>query len=170
MYCKYWFQTSETGDQPYKDTSPKVFIVFSMQLNVKYCWWMASNLGRSTNWARYIDWPTVWLRLTNISFSKLWVGICIHLCEPIDLFRETFCSKTFLGPWWWQVFSVLALDSDDPSSNPAVVYNFSAKLLVKRTKIKRKKKKKLFGPQISPKRALTKDVVCGEKACWKCLL
>ena len=56
---------------------------------------MASNLGRSTNWARYIDWPTVWLRLTNISFSKLWVGICIHLCEPIDLFRETFCSKTF---------------------------------------------------------------------------
>ena len=31
--------------------------------------------------------------------------------------------------------SVLAFYSDDPSSNPAEVYNFSVKLLLKRTKI-----------------------------------
>ena len=34
-----------------------------------------------------------------------------------------------------QVVSVLAFYSDDPSSNPAEVYNFSVKLLLKRTKI-----------------------------------
>ena len=34
--------------------------------------------------------------------------------------------------------SVLAFYSDDPSSNPAEVYNFSVKLLLKRTKINRK--------------------------------
>ena len=37
-----------------------------------------------------------------------------------------------------QVVSVLAFYSDDPSSNPAEVYNFSVKLLLKRTKINKK--------------------------------
>ena len=37
-----------------------------------------------------------------------------------------------------QVVSVLAFYSDDPSSNPAEVYNFSIKLLLKRTKINQK--------------------------------
>ena len=37
-----------------------------------------------------------------------------------------------------QVVSVLALYSDDPSSYPAEVYNFSVKLLLKRTKINKK--------------------------------
>ena len=34
--------------------------------------------------------------------------------------------------------SVLAFYSDDPSSNPAEVYNFSVKLLLKRMKINKK--------------------------------
>ena len=34
--------------------------------------------------------------------------------------------------------SVLAFYSDDPSLNPAEVYNFSVKLLLKRTKINKK--------------------------------
>ena len=34
--------------------------------------------------------------------------------------------------------SVLAFYSDNPSSNPAEVYNFSVKLLLKRTKINKK--------------------------------
>ena len=37
-----------------------------------------------------------------------------------------------------QVVSVLAFYSDDPSLNPAEVYNFSVKLLLKRTKINKK--------------------------------
>ena len=37
-----------------------------------------------------------------------------------------------------QVVSVLAFYSDDPSSNPAEVYNFSVKLLLKRMKINKK--------------------------------
>ena len=36
------------------------------------------------------------------------------------------------------VVSVLALYSDDPSLNPTEVYNFSVKLLLKRTKINTK--------------------------------
>ena len=47
--------------------------------------------------------------------------------------------------------SVLAFYSDDPSSIPAEVYNFSVKLLLKRTKINKKrpglaqfKKKQIF--------------------------
>ena len=42
-----------------------------------------------------------------------------------------------LGRGGGQVVSVLAFYSDDPSSNPAEVYNFSVKLLLKRTKIKK---------------------------------
>ena len=38
-----------------------------------------------------------------------------------------------------QVVSVLAFYSNDPSSNPAEVYNFSVKLLLKRTKINKKR-------------------------------
>ena len=38
-----------------------------------------------------------------------------------------------------QVLSVLAFYSDDPSSNPTEVYNFSVKLLMKRTKINKKR-------------------------------
>ena len=37
-----------------------------------------------------------------------------------------------------QVVSELAFYSDNPSSNPAEVYNFSVKLLLKRTKINKK--------------------------------
>ena len=37
------------------------------------------------------------------------------------------------------VVSVLAFYSDDPSSIPAEVYNFSVKLLLKRTKINKKR-------------------------------
>ena len=37
-----------------------------------------------------------------------------------------------------QVVSALAFYSDDPSSNPTEVYNFSVKLLLKRTKINKK--------------------------------
>ena len=37
-----------------------------------------------------------------------------------------------------QVVRVLAFYSDDPSLNPAEVYNFSVKLLLKRTKINKK--------------------------------
>ena len=43
-----------------------------------------------------------------------------------------------LGCGGGQVVSVLAFYSDDPSSNPAEVYNFSVKLLLKRTKINKK--------------------------------
>ena len=44
-----------------------------------------------------------------------------------------------LGRGGGQVVSVLAFYSDDPSSNPAEVYNFfSVKLLLKRTKINKK--------------------------------
>ena len=35
--------------------------------------------------------------------------------------------------------SVLPFYSDDPSSNPAEVFNFSVKLLLKRTKINKKR-------------------------------
>ena len=38
-----------------------------------------------------------------------------------------------------KVVSVLAFYSDNPSSNPAEVYNFSVKLLLKRTKINKKR-------------------------------
>ena len=41
-----------------------------------------------------------------------------------------------LGLGGGQVVSVLAFYSDDPSSNPAEVYNFSVKLLLKRMKKK----------------------------------
>ena len=43
-----------------------------------------------------------------------------------------------LGRGGGQVVSVLAFYSDDPSSNPAEVYNFSVKLLLKRMKINKK--------------------------------
>ena len=51
--------------------------------------------------------------------------------------------KEFNKPYLWgcgggQVVSVLAFYSDDLSSNPAEVYNFSVKLLLKRTKINKK--------------------------------
>ena len=38
-----------------------------------------------------------------------------------------------------QAVSVLAFYSDDPSSDPAEVYNFSVKLLLKSTKINKKR-------------------------------
>ena len=37
-----------------------------------------------------------------------------------------------------QVVNMLTFYSDNPSSNPAEVYNFSVKLLLKRTKINKK--------------------------------
>ena len=43
-----------------------------------------------------------------------------------------------MGRGGGQVVSVLAFSSDDPSSNPAEVYNFSVKLLLKRTKLNKK--------------------------------
>ena len=47
-------------------------------------------------------------------------------------------KKLFLGRGGGEVVSVLAFYSDDPSSNPAKVYKFSVKLLLKRTKINKK--------------------------------
>ena len=44
-----------------------------------------------------------------------------------------------LGHGGGQVVSVLAFYSEDSSSNPAEVYNFSVKLLLKRTKINKKR-------------------------------
>ena len=44
-----------------------------------------------------------------------------------------------LGCGGGQVVSVLAFYSDNPSSNPAEVYNFSVKLFLKRTKINKKR-------------------------------
>ena len=51
--------------------------------------------------------------------------------------------EQLLAPWAmvvvkWSV-NVLAFYSDDPSSNPAEVYNFSLKLYLKRTKINKKR-------------------------------
>ena len=43
-----------------------------------------------------------------------------------------------MGRGGGQVVSMLAFYSDDPSSNPTDVYNFSVKLLLKRTKINKK--------------------------------
>ena len=47
--------------------------------------------------------------------------------------------NNFLGRGGGLVVSVLAFYSDDPSSIPAEVYNFSVKLLLKRTKINKKR-------------------------------
>ena len=44
-----------------------------------------------------------------------------------------------MGRGGGQVVSVLAFYSDNPSSNPAEVYNFSVILLLKRTKINKKR-------------------------------
>ena len=44
-----------------------------------------------------------------------------------------------MGPGGGQVVSMPAFYSDDPSSNPAEVYNFSVKLFLKRTKINKKR-------------------------------
>ena len=41
-------------------------------------------------------------------------------------------------PWWWSSSQRDSLYSDDLSSNPAEVHNFSVKLLLKRTKINKK--------------------------------
>ena len=55
--------------------------------------------------------------------------------------------------------SVLAFYSDDPSSNPAEVYNFSVKLLLKGTKIN--KKEAGVGP--FKKKTINKDYVLATK-------
>ena len=52
--------------------------------------------------------------------------------------KKPFITSTLLGRGGGQVVSVLAFYSDNPSSNPAEVYNFSVKLLLKRTKINKK--------------------------------
>ena len=51
---------------------------------------------------------------------------------------STRLSLSRLGRGGGLVVSVLAFYSDDPSSIPAEVYNFSVKLLLKRTKINKK--------------------------------
>ena len=48
-------------------------------------------------------------------------------------------DREFMGRGGGQSVSVLAFYSDDPSSNPAEVYNFSVKFLLKRTKINKKR-------------------------------
>ena len=50
--------------------------------------------------------------------------------------RESFIIMQ--GRGGGQVVSVLAFYSNNPSSNPAEVYNFSVKLFLKRTKINKK--------------------------------
>ena len=54
----------------------------------------------------------------------------------IDL--KLITNSLYMGRGGGQVFSVLAFYSDDPSSNPAEVYNFSVKLILKRMKINKK--------------------------------
>ena len=56
--------------------------------------------------------------------------------------EEPILKKLFIiimGCGGGLVVSVLAFYSDDPSSIPAEVYNFSVKLLLKRTKINKKR-------------------------------
>ena len=58
------------------------------------------------------------------------------------MLRKTFlikCKESFLGCGGGLVISVLAFYSDNPSSIPAEVYNFSVKLLLKRMKINKKR-------------------------------
>ena len=56
-----------------------------------------------------------------------------------------------------QVVSVLAFYSDDPSSNPAEVYNFSVKLLLKRMKINGKEAG--VGPFLKRKLQMLKEII-----------
>ena len=37
-----------------------------------------------------------------------------------------------IGPWWWSSGPHARLISNDPSSNPTEVHNFSAKIVVER--------------------------------------
>ena len=60
------------------------------------------------------------------------------LYELIQLLLSSVINL-MLGRGGGQVVSMLAFYSDDPSSNPAEVYNFSVKLLLKRTKINKKR-------------------------------
>ena len=52
---------------------------------------------------------------------------------------ENFCLILGFGGGGDQVVSVLAFNSDDPSSNPAEAYNFSVKLLLKKRKYSMKR-------------------------------
>ena len=64
--------------------------------------------------------------LVEIPKAILGTGVSIHLLGQVS-----YC----LGRDGGLVVSVLAFYSDDPSSIPAKVYNFSVKLLLKITKI-----------------------------------
>ena len=63
-------------------------------------------------------------------------------CDFLERFEHACRIKIniqqTLGRSGGQVVSVLTFYSDNPSSNPAEVYNFSVKLLLKRTKINKK--------------------------------
>ena len=50
-------------------------------------------------------------------------------------FNKSLC----LGRGGGQVVSVLAFYSDDPSSNPAEVYNFSVKIIIEKNENKQKR-------------------------------
>ena len=64
-----------------------------------------------------------------------------------------------MGRGGGQVVSMLAFYSDDPSSNPAEVYNFSVKLLLKRMKINKKE----AGVGHFKKKIQNKDLQNGKK-------
>ena len=76
-----------------------------------------------------------------MKFSTAGGVILIIAIRPSS--AETFNFQTnkiiFKGRGGGLVVSVLAFYSDDPSSIPAEVYNFFCKILLKRTKINKKR-------------------------------
>ena len=71
-------------------------------------------------------------------FFILFIYITTKLSEN-DPRNESLYNIFPMGCGGGLVVSVLAFYSDDPSSIPAEVYNFSVKLLLKRTKINKKR-------------------------------
>ena len=59
------------------------------------------------------------------------------LAEELEMTLPMY-KRDYKGRGGGQVVSVLPFYSDNPSSNPTDVYNFSVKLLLKRTKINKK--------------------------------
>ena len=94
----------------------------------------------------FSEFKSIWDKLKgNLDLSQSCVtefGFTIN--EKVYFSVSIYCNHTHLkidclGRGGGQVVSVLAFYSDDPSSNPAEVYNFSVKLLLKRTKIYKKR-------------------------------
>ena len=74
--------------------------------------------------------------ITNFEIGRKLI-LYVALLKCIE--NSDFINSLALGCGGGLVVSVLAFYSDDPSSIPAEVYNFSVKLLLKRTKINKKR-------------------------------